>query len=199
VFTTLVLGPGAIAQERGVLLVAKTALLDPNFARTVILVAQADSGAALGVVLNRPGTQSLAGAMGDDTRFARFTEPLFLGGPVERIGLFAVFRAASAPGEALRVADDLWLALRPETVERLLLDPPAQVRFYLGYAGWAPGQLATEIARGGWWVLDPEPDVAFRSDTTQLWDELSARASAIRTRLDLQAPSPSASLALGDQ
>lgn len=173
----------ARAEERGLLLVAKPSLPDPNFAGTVVLVAQADSGASLGVVLNRPADRSLAQAMADDPRFARFTEPLFLGGPVERNGLFAVFRATASPGPALRIADDLWLALMPETVERLLLDPPEQLRLYVGYAGWAPGQLAYEIERGGWWVMEPEVDVAFRSDTRRLWDELSARASAVRTRL----------------
>lgn len=179
----------------GLLLVAKPDLPDPNFALTVLVVAQDERGAALGVVLNRPADLSLAQLMGNDPRFARFTEPMYLGGPVERLGLCAVFRAARAPGPALQIADDLWLALRPETVEQLLADPPAQLRLYAGYAGWAPGQLAAEIDRGSWWVLDPDADIAFRRDTHGLWDELAARANTVRTRYEPgRGPAPSLAL-----
>jgi putative transcriptional regulator len=180
----LVLPHPAGAQERGVLLVAKPDLADPNFARTVLVVGQDERGSALGVVLNRPARFSLAGLMDHDPRFARFTEPMYRGGPVEPLGLFALFRADEAPGPALRIADDLWLALLPETVERLLADPPAQLRLYVGYAGWAPGQLAAEIERGSWWALDPDADLAFRPDTRALWDELATRASSVRTRYE---------------
>jgi putative transcriptional regulator len=194
----LVMAGAASAQERGVVLVAKPDLPDPNFARTVVVVAQDERGGALGVVLNRPAALSLAQVMDNDPRFARFTEPMYLGGPVERLGLFAVFRAERPPGPALRIAEDLWLALLPETVERLIADPPAQLRLYVGYAGWAPGQLAAEIDRGSWWVIDPDADVAFRTDTRGLWDELATRASSIRThyRPSPHAPRMSASLAL---
>jgi putative transcriptional regulator len=181
----LVLVVTAIAAHAGgpgLLLVAKPGLPDPNFARTVLVVAQDERGAALGVVLNRPADVSLAQLMDNDPRVARFTEPMYLGGPVERVGLFAVFRADRPPGPALQIADDLWLALGPETLEQLLADPPAQLRLYAGYAGWAPGQLAAEIDRGSWWVLDPDPDVVFRRDTRGLWDELAARANTVRTR-----------------
>jgi putative transcriptional regulator len=173
---------GAQAGGPGLLLVAKPDLPDPNFARTVLLVVQDEGGAALGVVLNRPADVSLAQLMDNDPRVARFTEPMYLGGPVERVGLFAVFRADRPPGPALQIADDLWLALRPETVEQLLADPPAQMRLYAGYAGWARGQLDAEIDRGSWWVLDPDSDVAFRPDTRGLWAELAARANTVRTR-----------------
>jgi putative transcriptional regulator len=177
----LALLPLASAAGPGVVLVARPDLPDPNFARTVVVVAPNERGAGLGVILNRPAVESLASMMAGDARFARFTEPLFRGGPVEPLGLFAVFRAESAPAPALRISDDLWLALAPATVERLIAEPPAQIRFYLGYAGWAPGQIAAEIERGGWWVIDAEADVLFRSDTRGLWNELAKRAGALRT------------------
>jgi len=170
----------ASAADRGFLLVAKPGLLDPNFRQTVVLVAQTDDGAAYGVVLNRPATKSLAELVPEKPEFARFSEPLFLGGPVERIGLFAVFRAAAPIGSAFSVAEDLWLALAPATVERLLAEPPAALRFFVGYAGWAPGQLAAELDRGGWWVFEPDPDVVFRKDTRGLWEELARRAQSLR-------------------
>jgi putative transcriptional regulator len=174
-------GQGAIAQqgERGFFLVAKPSLLDPNFQRTVVLVANAPDGATLGVIINRPLRQSLANILPGNPTLAKFTEPLFFGGPVEPVGLFAVFRAQEVPGKTLPVVDDLHLALLPPTVEQLLLKPPEQVRFFNGYSGWAPGQLANELQRGDWWVFDANPDTVFRKDTSTLWDELSSRARSI--------------------
>jgi putative transcriptional regulator len=171
----------AVAQqaERGFFLVAKPTILDPNFQRTVVLVANAPDGATLGVIINRPMKQSLANILPGNPTLAKFTEPLYFGGPVEPVGLFAVFRAQEVPGQTFPVVGDLHLALLPPTVEQLLLNPPEQVRFFNGYSGWAPGQLANELQRGDWWVFDADPDTVFRKDTSTLWEELSRRARSI--------------------
>jgi putative transcriptional regulator len=173
----------AAAQAAGVLLVAKPTIVDPNFARTVIAVAQMPDGAALGVILNRPLRQSLAQLLPDQPRLARFTEPLRVGGPVEQNGLFALYVAPRALGESLSLGGDLHLALLPPDVESLMNEPPARLRFFTGYAGWAPGQLAREIERGDWWVMDAAADIAFRPETQGLWDELRNQASQLRASL----------------
>jgi putative transcriptional regulator len=165
-FLTLAVHAAAAQQaERGFFLVAKPTLLDPNFQRTVVLVANAPDGATLGVIINRPLQRSLANILPGNPTLAKFTEPLYFGGPVEPVGLFAVFRAQEAPGQTFPVVGDLHLALLPPTVEQLLLKPPEQVRFFNGYSGWAPGQLANELQRGDWWVFDADPDTVFRKDT----------------------------------
>lgn len=178
----------AAAEERGFLIVAKPHVPDPNFRRTVLLVTQTPDGAALGVILNRAANKSLAEVVPEDPRLARFTEPLYIGGPVERIGLFAVFRAPTAPGEAFQAGEDLWIALAPATVEALVNAPPEALRLYLGYAGWAPGQLRDEIDRGDWWVLEPDPDIVFRKDTKDLWEELAKRAQSVTARSPARTP-----------
>ena len=170
---------GLAQEERNTVLVAKPHLLDPNFRETVVVVAEAPNGAAVGVVINRPSTKSLAQILPGNAMLARFTEPLFFGGPVEPVGLHAVFRADEPPGEALRINGDLWLALNPATVEQLMKNPPEKLRFFTGYSGWAPGQLGSELVRGDWWVLEADPDVAFRADPSTLWEELARRARAV--------------------
>jgi len=172
-------GTGIAQDEHNTVLVAKPHLLDPNFRESVVVVAKAPNGAAVGVIINRPSTKSLAQILPGNDMLARFTEPLFFGGPVEPVGLFAVFRAEEPPGEALRISGDLWLAIDPATVEQLMKHPPKRLRFFTGYAGWAPGQLGNELVRGDWWVLEADPDVAFRPDPSTLWEELARRAGAV--------------------
>ena len=181
----LLLGPlpQACAQDtaaaNGVLLVAAPGLLDPNFHHAVVLVTQTPDGGSVGFIVNRPGERSLAQILPHSEVFKRFTEPIYLGGPVEAAGLFAMFRAKDNPPGALRVLGDLSFAMEPAVLEQLLHAPPGQLRFFNGYAGWAPGQLALELAHGGWYVLNADADSVFRKDTGTLWQELLLRVNAV--------------------
>ena len=179
----LVSAPCAYAQTgtnpNGVFLVATPALVDPNFRHSVILVTQGFDGSTVGFIVNRPGRRSLAQILPDNDVLKRYTEPLYSGGPVEEAGLFAVFRARENPLGALRVLGDVYFALDPAVVEVVLRMPPERVRFFNGYAGWAPGQLAAELARGGWYVLNADADTVFRKDMDKLWEELVGRARAV--------------------
>ena len=163
----------------GVFLVAAPGLADPNFRHSVVLVTQMADGGSVGFIVNRPGELSLAQILPHNEVLKRFTEPLYLGGPVEATGLFAMFRAKDNPQGALRVLGDVSFAMDPAVVERLLHAPPRSVRFFNGYAGWEPGQLAFELERGGWYVLHAEADTVFRKNMDTLWDELLARARAV--------------------
>ena len=167
----------------GVFLIAKPALTDPNFRRSVVLVTQAANGTTVGFIINRPGRMSLAQILPDSEVFKRFTEPLYLGGPVDTAGVFAMFRAKERPEGALSVLDDVSFALDPAVVEKVMHAPPARVRFFSGYAGWAPGQLAVELERGGWYVLNADADTVFRKDMDTLWEELIRRVRSVTAML----------------
>ena len=52
---------------------------------------------------------------------------------------------------------------------------PARVRFYLGYAGWAAGQLDYELSRGSWHVLPGSADTVFADDPKLLWERLTPK------------------------
>ena len=155
---------------------------DPNFRETVVLVTQGDRDQATGVIVNRPTDRSLAELLPGE-RFKPFSEPIFFGGPVQLQGLFAVFSADKAPGEALAMLPGLYLALSAGTIDALLGSPPAKIRFFVGYSGWAPGQLRTEMDRGDWLVVDADADTVFLKDSSGLWRDMVRRASALRAEL----------------
>jgi len=178
----LCLAAGARAQQTQPdtqFLVAKPGMRDPNFREAVVLVTQDEFGQAVGVIVNRPTDRSLAELLPGE-RFKNFTEPVFFGGPVGANGLFAVFRSRETPAKAITLLPGLYLALNPDTIDALLGKPPQKIRFFSGYAGWAPGQLRAEIERGDWLELDADADAVFRKDTSKLWEEMVRRASAIR-------------------
>ena len=169
---------GAQGGDRSVLLVARPGLNDPNFREAVVLATEGDDGQGIGVIINRPTERSLASILPGE-RFRRFVEPVFFGGPVAPHGLFAVFRARERYEGAVALLPGLHLALDAATLDGLLHKPPASIRFYVGYAGWAPGQLNLEIGRGDWYVLKADPDLAFVRDTAGLWSRLVRIARSV--------------------
>jgi putative transcriptional regulator len=149
----------------GKLLVASPPLTDPNFDRTVVLVLDHGDHGALGLVLNRRHR----GAVPDPLRrWEPLLAPpggLHVGGPVEPDGVIGLARADSPTG--WRAVD---LAVDPADQ-----DLDGEVRLFLGYAGWGPGQLDDELLHDAWIVLDAEPGDAFHPDPTTLWRNVLAR------------------------
>jgi putative transcriptional regulator len=191
-----VLAAGVCAQNPSgtFFLVAKPGMPDPNFRETVVLVTEGERAQVTGVIVNRPTDRSLAELLPSE-RFKSFTDPIFFGGPVELQGLFAVFRADKLPGEALTMLPGLYLALHPNTIDVLLSSPPAKIRFFAGYSGWAPGQLRSELDRGDWLVVDADADAVFLKDTSRLWRDMVRRATGVR----VDAAPPGAGLSLVDR
>jgi putative transcriptional regulator len=160
----------------GNLLVATPKLLDPNFARTVILICTHDDDGAMGLVLNSP--LAGAGLSGHVPAWSGFAAPpgvVFRGGPVEPeaglgLGLFAA--PADVPGwtPITGRVGLLDLSQPPEDVPGLL-----RARIFAGYAGWGAQQIQDEIAEGAWFVLDAEEDDAFAGEPAHLWRQVLRR------------------------
>jgi putative transcriptional regulator len=176
--------PGALP---GHLLVATPAILDPNFARRVILVLDHGVHGALGVVVDHPGGVAVDQLLPRWHDLATAPAELFTGGPVARNSLIGLVRLASrevgAEGAAgrpegwrLLVDDD-----RPVGTVDLNADPTPLVgsivgaRLFSGYAGWESGQLEDEIAEGSWYVVRAEARDPISADPEGLWRRVLKR------------------------
>ncbi len=131
-------------------------LVDPNFDRTVVLLLDHGEHGALGLVLNRRHPGQIPDPLARWSPALAAPGGLFVGGPVGTDGVIGLARSSSTPG---------WHALD------LAGDPPeiAEVRLFLGYAGWGPGQLEGEIAADAWIVVDADPADAFHPEPERLW------------------------------
>jgi putative transcriptional regulator len=169
-------GLAATEVRRGVFLVAVPALSDPNFSQTVVLVTQHGPGGTMGVVINRPTGKPLSAVLPDVKSFAGRDDRLWSGGPVRHDELVVLFRSDRAFDPVLPVFADLYLTQSLKVLEQLLASNAGALRLYAGYAGWAPGQLRNEIARGDWRIIPAEPALVFQSNTEALWEEMLARS-----------------------
>jgi putative transcriptional regulator len=174
----------ALAQEDAMLLVAHPAFRDLEYRQTVLIAAPAPNGGHVGVILNRPTRRSLGSLFPDHEPSKKVVDPVYYGGPFSRGALVALVRSESAPGGgSVPLMKNLYLAFRANTIDHVIETTPNEARYFVGYVGWRPGELKSEIDRGLWSVLNADLDTMFRKDTEGLWEELLQSSRRIRAEL----------------
>lgn len=175
-------GPAA-AQGEGetVILVAHPALSDLNYRQTVLVAAPTPNGGHIGVILNRPTRRSLGSLFPEHEPSKKVVDPVYYGGPYSRGALVALVRADATPGAgSLPVMNNLYLAIRANTIDHVIETTPNEARYFVGYVVWRPGELRTEVDRGWWSVTGADLEIIFRKDTEGLWEELLQQSRRIR-------------------
>jgi len=140
--------------------------------QTVILLLQHDETGAIGLVINRPTEVEMDELVDDDDALAAYSGAIYWGGPVQMNSLRALMRSDTPPGDAERVVGSVYLVPINDALEDALQDV-SSLRLFIGYAGWSPGQLDHEIARGSWHVVPASEDVVFANNPGQLWKQLA--------------------------
>jgi putative transcriptional regulator len=176
---------------KGRLLVASPALVDPNFHRSVVLIAEhTEEGGAMGVVLSRPSETEVSEA-------APVLEPLVepgavvhVGGPVEP-GALLVVAEFEDPEDAAAVVFDGVGFMPGDSDPEDVAAATRRARIFVGYAGWSPGQLEEEVEQESWLVLDPEPADVFAANSEGLWSSVLARQGGALSLLARMPPDPS--------
>ena len=159
------------ALAAGRFLIAGEHLRDPNFAQTVVLLLNYGERGARGVIINRRSDVKLAAVFPRISGLNQRPDTVYLGGPVSRNQLLILLRADRPRRAAEHVVDDVYLS----TSRQVLVDAlnqAAAVHVYAGYAGWAPGQLDREVARGDWHVLPADADTVFSDTPGESWRKL---------------------------
>jgi putative transcriptional regulator len=177
----LALATPGLAQDPGIgkLLVAKRGAPDPVFGRTVILLVRYQRDGTLGVILNRPTEVPVASALRGVKGAEHRDEPVYAGGPVETRTALALLHANVMPEEGVaHVHGKVYVLTTKGSLEKNLASKagPDELRVFMGYSGWSPGQLENEIESGFWHVLPAEASLAFDPEPETLWNRIIARA-----------------------
>jgi putative transcriptional regulator len=177
---------------QGKLLVARPSLLDPNFARTVVLLlAHSDQG-ALGLVLNRPTITSVASPLPEWEELASAPAVVFVGGPVSEgtICLAQVRSEVSVPGSGYLALQGTLGTVDLETDPVFVGPWIEQLRIFAGYAGWGAGQLESELESEAWWAFDASADDVFSGDPANLWKRVLRRQGGHLAVVSAYPPDP---------
>jgi putative transcriptional regulator len=155
---------------QGHFLVASPHLADPNFYKGVVLMIKHDDEGAMGLILNRPTDNTVADMwriVGE--KDIECPQPVFFGGPVHGPPL-ALHRLKSA-AEA-EVLPGVFFTADHDKLARLAQQSNKPFRFFIGYAGWAGGQLEGELDAGGWLTAKANKSLIF-SEAADLWEHVT--------------------------
>lgn len=161
----------------GKILIAMPGMSDPRFQRSVVLICAHSDEGAMGLVLNRPLPEIAFADLLDQLGIeagdhARVIEVRF-GGPVEPgrgFVLHSVPEHGNDPEGRLRISDALAMTTTRDILEDLASGQgPQAAVLALGYAGWGPGQLESEMLQNGWLTGDGAEDLIFGSDHEAKW------------------------------
>ncbi len=158
----------------GQLIIAMPGMRDPRFEKSVIYMCAHNEDGAMGLVINR-ALESLTfpdmlEQLGIDPVGAGDKINVHFGGPVES-GRGFVLHSRDYLQEATMVVDhDVALTATIEILKAIADGQgPRQSLLALGYAGWGPGQLDTEIKGNGWLHVAADSDLVFGPDLNSKW------------------------------
>jgi putative transcriptional regulator len=168
----------------GQMLIAMPTMRDERFARSLIYVCAHSSEGAMGIVVNHPATNinfpdllvqldvipaadliqlpPRAGAV-----------KVLQGGPVETSRGFVLHSSDFfIENSTLPIDAGICLTATVDILRAIARgEGPASAVLALGYAGWAPGQLETEIQANGWLHCSADPDLIFGDDNESKYDK----------------------------
>ena len=160
----------------GQLLIAMPIMSDPRFARSVIYICAHSEDGAMGLVINQRASHisfpdllsklnivpSSAEGISDCVR----KMSIYVGGPVETGRGFVLHSSDYFVNDStLPIEDGVCLTATIDILKAIAAgNGPNRSILALGYAGWSPGQLESEIQANGWLNCPADPDLIFAPD-----------------------------------
>lgn len=154
---------------KGKLLIANPFMADPNFKRSVVVLAEHNADGTVGFVLNHRLDVKLNDVAAD---LPVFDTHLFYGGPVQMDTLHFLHAYGELVPDCQEVCEGVFWGGNTEAL-KVLLDngqvKPDGIKFFAGYSGWAPKQLDGELDGKSWIITPAESGIVFEQNPDNLW------------------------------
>ena len=176
------LGAAGLARgyDSGVVLIADPGMRSSIFSHSVVLVTPHGRGAAIGVILNQPIPVEPANLYPEDSLLQQLDE-VYFGGPVAAGSVAFLFRSTDPPDNAVHLFADVYFSGDRDVLAEQLRRPQKEsgLQVYIGYSGWAPGQLQMEIMHGDWLTREADVELLFETERESIWKKLSEEQDEI--------------------
>jgi putative transcriptional regulator len=164
----------------GQLLVAMPNMRDPRFEKAVIYMCVHNAEGAVGLVLNRQIESitfpDLLHQLNIETDDAAPELPIHFGGPVETGRGFVLHSSDYGQSGTIMVGDLIGLTATVDILKDMAARRgPRSSMLALGYAGWGPGQLDSEIQQNAWLNVPSDEELVFDSDIDGKWTRAIAK------------------------
>jgi putative transcriptional regulator len=161
-----------VKPAKGRILLSEPLMGDYFFGRSVVLLAEHNDEGSFGAILNKPVSARFNEVVKD---FPEFDAPVYLGGPVDTENLFYIHTKGERLEESTEIMDGLYWGGDIETLKEMMLlktISPEDIRFFIGYSGWAPDQLEQELQKNSWIIAKVGKEDILNTEATVLWEKL---------------------------
>lgn len=163
----------------GSLLIAAPDMPDPNFRRAIIYMIEHDHSGSLGVVITRRSETDVEEILPAWSELCAPPAVFHIGGPVKPdTGIALVVLSAGVDGHrfsGLQQIEGRVHVVDLDSDPDLLLEHVEGMRVFVGYTGWAPGQLQDELDRGDWYVAPSLPSDLLAPARVDVWGAVLRR------------------------
>ena len=161
-----------IRAKAGRLLISEPFMQDPYFKRSVVLLTEHSDNGSFGLILNKPIPMYLNEAI---ENAPLFDSRLALGGPVQKETLHYLHLLGDRIPNSTEVMDGVFWGGDFDAIKELMLSgelQPGNIRLFVGYSGWAEGQLNSEMESKSWIVASAKKDLLFSEKPELLWSSI---------------------------
>ncbi|MBV9044336.1 MAG: YqgE/AlgH family protein [Alphaproteobacteria bacterium] len=167
----------------GKLLIAMPGMTDSRFERSVIFMCSHNEQGALGLIVNKPlglPFRELMNQMNITTTSSTSKRPVLFGGPVDTDRGYVLHGSErSNRASTLTITPDVFLTPTVDILRAIAEGRgPERWLMALGYAGWGPGQVESEIAANGWIHCDADIELVFGREMESKWARAFAKLGA---------------------
>lgn len=160
--------------RKGRILISEPFLSDQYFRRSIVYLCESNEEGAMGFVLNKPLEINVNEVVEE---FPESEFPISVGGPVANNTVHYIHTLGEKLPESIEVTDGLWWGGDFDRLKEMVLNnliQPHQIRFFLGYAGWSPGQLGDELKDHAWLVGKIDPALVMQGMDPDFWSDTLA-------------------------
>ncbi|HET7410047.1 MAG TPA: YqgE/AlgH family protein [Paracoccaceae bacterium] len=160
----------------GKVLIAMPGMQDPRFARAIVYLCAHSTEGAMGLIVNKRAEdlvwRDLFKRLGIPIGSVNAPRPVHYGGPVETGRGFVLHSGDYHAEEAtMKVDGAVSMTATLDVLQAMALGRgPDRAIVALGYTGWAPGQLESELQMNGWLLCDPDEELLFGDEDERKWD-----------------------------
>jgi putative transcriptional regulator len=162
-----------IEPQKGDLLISEPFLNDPNFVRTVVLLCEHNDEGSFGFVLNKPSQITIHELIEE---VEQRDDTVFVGGPVQQNTLQFIHRNKDLIEGGMEISEGLYWGGNFEQMLTILdgnLIDKNEIKFFVGYSGWASGQLKDELELNSWIIFrNVGVEKIFDTNVESLWKEV---------------------------
>jgi len=177
---------------KGQFLLAMPDLADLNFSRTVTCISEHNSEGALGIVINRMSSSITGKDIFDELRVEYVPRaepiPVFIGGPVHTGEIFILHGSPFTWKGCFMITPFLAMSNTIDILKAIAEGRgPQSYIIALGFAGWGPDQIESEIKQNAWLTCSISEEIIFKTAVELRWEQTAKKMGVDPILLSLKA------------